>query len=139
MTTIQELQKEIDLYKDIVNNIHSHFMKVITDKTIPIDDRWKLFVSAPSELRGHKEYYYTFSCFGGFEWYDDYGAERHQTINMIDFVNEVQGDVDQYIQTCSTDDLVYCFTEKLVKIPNVVDKIKEELMQANIGSFVFDW
>ena len=60
------------------------FEKYIADKSIPLDERWDMFVHAPMEFRKHQNYVaIDIERYGNYTWYDTFHVDRHETVDCI--------------------------------------------------------
>lgn len=138
MATIQEMQSKLTQYQQLLGEIKKDYQSVIIDKSIPLDERWEFFKSAPAELKQHSPFSFHLQAFpSSWNWYSDYDCERHQTIDLFDLVSELEEDAESL---ANGDEAMYFYTEKILnKNPNAVSEIKEEMMSLNISSLTHDW
>jgi hypothetical protein len=137
--SIQEVKAAIATAQTLLASVKTDFAKVIRDKSIPLDERWELFKNAPSEFKNHNQWIYDFTLKGmssRFSLWQEYEVERHSHVDLIDIIGMVEHDVNAHNKG---EELEYCFTEKLVKIPDIVIQMKEELLLGNMASFTYDW
>jgi hypothetical protein len=134
---IDQMQEESRKLKERANQLRVDFKKIMSDKSIPLDDRWDMFIKAPSDLKGHQSYVWDSKILGrDFNWYTDYSCERHQEVDLIEFVENLEEDFNAIAEG---EDAAYMFTEKFEDTPEVVEALKEEILADNIASFTFDW
>jgi len=123
----QELQKESDKLK-------REFSSYISNKDIPLHQRWKTFCKAPDELSNHERYLINARTKGlqyiKDNWFDApevYGrGKKISTKEMFDRV-------------FSTHDLKYSkqdYTEKEIAL---YKEAMEDVLSQNCASFCFDW
>lgn len=123
--TISEAVSDFAYQLDVIFNkiieVKPQFEKVIADKTIPLEDRWNLFVSAPSQMCNHRPFIQHIHI-GGREisWYDDFGRDRYEEIDMIDAIEWMED----------------CFEDWGV---DQVNEMKEYILAHNLRSFTNDW
>ena len=86
----------------------------LADESIPLDDRWDLFIETPSYLLKHV------NCFSGsvlnIDLYDDYGIEKYQTITVVHLVECLEDHDDGKVR-----------------------EVKEYFLERGAGSFTYDW
>ena len=119
--------EEIEAYKAAPTELQKRYLMYIVDKSVPLEDRWKVFGAAPSDWKKHDSYIQHFTVEkmlpgGEISWYDDFYVEKYQTVYMFDFLSdcrEYSGGED--------------WTDE------IVDAFKEEVLLRNLGSFKFDW
>lgn len=134
MATNNTLKAELIAYKNN-STLKDRYMKYIADPDIPIDDRWNLFLEAPSHFQYHKSWCEHFSSEsmlpgGEISWYDDMYVERHETVDSASFIDTKLPD---YL-TDSCD-----FDKDSNEFKLIIDSFKSEILSRNLGSFVFDW
>lgn len=140
MATIQEMQSKIAQYQQLLGEIKKDYQAVIIDKSIPLDERWEFFKNAPSDLKRNSPYGFNPKALGNnWNWYSDYDVERYQTVDLFDFVSELEEDSEVDLEEGDMEYLYYHTEKILKKNPNAVAELKEEMMQFNISSFTFDW
>lgn len=107
----------IDNVNSMIISAKKEFAEVISDKSYPLEDRWDLFTETPEPFKEHEPFivHFDFEKSLGVEIHDFCFAERYMVQH--------------------TEDIVECvdFPEESINI------MKEEILQKNIGSFVFDW
>jgi len=110
---IDAINREIARVKE---NLENYF----SDSNIPLKERWSNFLKTPSYLKNHHSYVWHFENdpedkLIGFEG-SLFHAERCETINTSGLF-EYNEDVSE----------------------ETISKLKEEILQSNLGSFVYDW
>lgn len=119
---LQDIVDYIDFVKNakkLANMYKEAFEAYITDKSIPLDLRWSLWLDAPTELKNNNPYLVEFECLprGLVGWDGDmWDAQKFERIETKELVSAAE----QY--------------------ENVnVDALKEEILQYNLESYHFDW
>ena len=135
---IKEQIQAINLEKDAVmqkyKNVKTAFRSYITDKSIPVIERWNFFLNAPSELKNNKDYI----------WHPNSKYLKKELDRFTD-IPEVYGRGKAIYVTDFFTDVVF---EGKIWIENVYDEkiteddIKnalEEILAQNLEYFHFDW
>lgn len=113
---LQDIVDYIDFVKNakkLANMYKEAFEAYITDKSIPLDLRWSLWLDAPSELKNNQSDIHHWKSvdedlqFGG--WFS-----RYQTLSTVDMLEMVEGEDDR-------------------------EAFKEEILENNLESYCFDW
>jgi len=109
----------------------------ITDKDIPLVDRWDIWKNAPSCLKVAKSYYYDMwlgddhltDCLS-----DDYA--RHESVCMVDFIDRlIENKYCELTEGIPDDE---CPDQDTWE-PEGMDMLKKKILADNMGSFVYDW
>ncbi|AVH84965.1 hypothetical protein RsoM2USA_36 [Ralstonia phage RsoM2USA] len=135
---LTEIQGRISSIQKELIAIEKDFREIIKDTSIPLDERWSVFKYAPSELKHAYSWVQHFSFEESFQeavgteftWYDEFYAERHQTIdtfNILDHLEERRQHEGDEVST-------YSWVTQ-----DVIDKFKEEVLALAMLSFVYDW
>jgi heme oxygenase len=129
-----------DAFTDFLKNkseLKKYFEEYITDIQFPLELRWQMFLDAPRELSNEKLYLYKGLNFLDREdnfsgrWYQIYDTERGYKIDLVEFV--------ETLEECDEEELEDTYPGfQSFKEPDIIDKIKEQLMKDNIKSFIFD-
>lgn len=130
MKNIKELKKLIDDLNQRKSDLENQVKSVCQDKTLPLDERWELFVV--SDFGIHKNW-----C-EDFEEIDNSAYNRYAFINLVDRVEFELEDCGFYdLKECLKDPEfnVEQYEVELVKL----NKLREEILQKWIKSYVFDW
>lgn len=117
--TIVEFNKQIA-------DLRVKFEAYIADQSIPLEDRWDAFVTAPQSLKDFDYYMPQFKSLPeDFIMYDGpIHMDRHQTMDTDDLVDNVQ-----VLKDCNYE----CYQGINI------DALKEEILALNLGSFTYDW
>lgn len=133
MTDLHEMAATISSLKKDLNTVKQQFMKAIKDKTIPLEDRWNLWIDSPSFLKDFSQFSIKFDCMGkNFSWHDDMLISRNETIDMEDLTWEL----DQYVDH-QCDDPERYFVRKLFRNRPLFDQLREEILARNLEYFVY--
>lgn len=113
------------------------FEKFIKNKTISLEERWSVFVKTPSEMKTNCSYTPEFTSLpADFIMYEgpvhmDRG-ETKTAIELFEGIKESLQDIE---------DDMYCGShlnqKELYKVD--LDKLKEEILEMNLGKFSYDW
>lgn len=130
LENMQKLQAKLE-------EIKPNFAIYIQNKAIPLDERWAVFVLAPSNLKDHEEYGPNFETLHpDFIMYDGpVHMERGQTMSTLDLIESIEESLKDLA------DNSYCgreWAEKLFKLVDI-NALKEEIMEKNLKSFNYDW
>lgn len=121
--SLSEVESRISLVLVEIRELKKQFETVIRDKSIPLEERWALFVWAPITFKNTSSWVEDFDSeklLGSkIFWYDDLYYERYETVNTTDMIER--------------------FKEKEEFTPEIIDAFKEEILQKNLGSWVNDW
>lgn len=90
----------------------------------------------------HVHYCYDWTAFNTyairFDWADR-DLNHYEHINLVDFITDLEWEMDYTINkevTLDPDDgLIYHVSKK----PEVLNALKEELLNCNVCSFTYDW
>lgn len=124
---VEELRSGIELLTKGAEVLKEKFAAYVADKTVPLEDRWSLFETAPDALKEHSSWYADFKINNEeISWYDDYYLDRHQTMDTLDLVSQTE-------EMTLSDYTTPKYSE------NVINDLKEQVLAKNLGSFVYDW
>jgi hypothetical protein len=145
--SIQAVRIAVDNANRIMKDTQELFAKTIADKSIPLADRWKLFVDAPSDMRGNQPWIVHFEIeetLGEINWYDDFYLDRRAEQDMIEFVNEAEEAIKEREEDEEADDFAAYWERAfeahgLEVVKKAIEDLKEEILESNLGSFVMDW
>ncbi len=113
------------------------FEQYIKNKEIPLDERWEIFILAPSEMKTHENYLTSFDSLpNDFVMYDGpIHADRGNTIETKDMIENIQESLDEISSGDFYRDDYY--KNKFLEVD--MNAIKEEILSKNMGSFDYDW
>lgn len=101
----------------------------IQDLEIPLNDRWDMFKFAPSCLKNREGYIW----YSGISLLDDMlDGESYSKFETV-YLDEAVGRIEQAIEYDRS-----IGEDVFDKLPEVI-RLKEKILSANLGSFVFDW
>lgn len=109
-----------------IKDLKAEFAAYVSNKSIPLDERWALFKKAPSSLTNTSRWSWDFKCVD-VSWYHDYHVKRYETVNLVDFIE------DHLAYEIETDDDAKKKWEPLIPL------MKEEILADNTREFVYDW
>lgn len=133
---IANLEAGVELVNKVLADLTEDLKAITSDKRIPVLERWHIWCGAPDSLKKHESWYMDI-------YYKDTNllekreCNRHETVDVSDLVND-------FIE-CEWSDLTYDkngnFDEKMPKgwLPDGFEKVLEDLMSKNVGSFRYDW
>jgi hypothetical protein len=121
MSALQEISTEIQAHTQAHKALEGRLKKVVTDTSIPLEDRWDLFVQ--SGMGDHEPWIQHFEALKDYEddLYD--GLERHSTVEITELLIHL-GELE--------------FESQHAKI-HVTDAFKEEVLSQFIRAFTYDW
>lgn len=114
--------------------LKKQYLKYIQNKDLPIDDRWEIFKAAPLEFKENEPWIQSFDIedkIGAFPWFELWGSNRNETINLIEFIDGIEFDDETGLS-----DLFGIDEQFSVELLN---EFKEEILQKNLVSFDLDW
>lgn len=117
---LQDIVDYIDFVKNakkLANMYKEAFEAYITDKSIPLDLRWSLWLDAPSELKDQSD------------WIEDFESASRDDLNM---------DWRERRELISTARLVQEMVQD-EKPEELIEAFMEEILEKNLESFCFDW
>ncbi len=129
---MQSLKNNIVTAVNMVNIAKAQFAETIKDKQIPLEERWKLFEETPLYIKGFEPWVERF-IFSGEQiaFYDDFDVEKGSTVDLHDIVQTL------------TEQLSHDGHYNPIELTEAnildLDALKEDILQRNIGSFVYDW
>ena len=130
----QELRERIEAFKNEQIDLRNDLESFCSDISIDLDVRWKLFVD--SELGTVARDYTGFDDFPIY-LFDDYS--RHQTIGLIDIVQDIESWVREYGDMSKEDIPEYLQKYHGVHTAELVKELKEKLLDSFIKAVVYDW
>lgn len=132
MTKSHSILTQLQTLHDTLNTLKVEMREHLSDQSIPLAERWNLFINLPKDCYEKSFYGPSFSNMGDLVLYDGFiHAERYETINVIDMISRIETakqDIDSQAPH---------FQKDLKRVD--VDLLKEEAMKKMLGSFVFDW
>lgn len=153
---IMMLVGDIKALEEKMKGLRPEFEAFISDKSIPLEQRWQTWVDAPDSLKNtggwiddgrleafkllgyggrHNE---AIAHEGGLVW-----AERYERIDMVDILETIlENLVDKFNVEIPDDfdwDDVDGYKEVSPEIHDFLSAYREELLEKNLKSFRFDW
>ena len=125
--SMDEFVKSVEATKQTGEALKLVYLDLITDKNIPLDERWNVFTKAPSFWQEHDLSVPSFSIEAEREinWYDDFNIEKRETVDLIDIIKQLEEDIKRGFATGWTLELA--------------NQLKEDILKQNLGSFEYDW
>ena len=120
---------QISQLEHSISTVKKSFEMFITNRDIPLEARWIVFVDAPDYLK-NTEYSMCFEwCeyFGkDYVGYDcEYNVERHSFVNAAEVITNAEDSRDIYEGTC------WAFFD--------IDEAKEKILAANLLGSTYGW
>ncbi len=103
----------------------------ITNKSIPLTERWELWCNAPSFLKNTEKWIEHFEFAGNDIDWSGQCEYRCSTITLQDVVESYEGNLDYAIEEGTESELGY--------VQEDIDKLKEDILSKNLVSFQWDW
>jgi len=135
---MQTLVQAIDSLKLSVDVLKQEFESVITDQSLPLEERWELFEKAPDYLKKTSGWVYHFECLKDKPEDHDSRAEediyenenRGAHLCAVDIVETIIGNHKDYEVGEEYRSLV---------TPEQIPLMQEEIMSQNMGYICYDW
>jgi hypothetical protein len=113
----------------------------LTDKTVPLDERWAAYKEVAELLPINSDY--TGNVFekilGDISLYDEFNIDRYQTARYVDQVEGLEDDLDWAEEEV---DVTYAQPRE-VYVPaynrEQITQIKEEVLASGTQGFIYDW
>lgn len=139
MTNVDDLNihEVCNLFISLKQGLASKVREYTTNKDIPLEERWSLFKQIAPSIYTYVEA----SCDDPFGLIDNYlmgpaGSifyiDRYQTVNLIDILDDLESKFDD-----NQEDVEYFLNGRSVQ--EFVTECKEELMNLEMWSFIWDW
>lgn len=129
-TQIYPICDLIHKYEIVKDQVKEHFVNFIVDKSIPLNDRWTIFVNAPDELKDQHSwiYHWVTKVFDDGVMYDGSikWVEKYETVYMKD--------VFERISEMEESELV-----ELGVTEEIISTEKEKILSLNVGSYRYYW
>lgn len=130
---IAELKQRIDATNDTLSRLAVEAQHIVTDQTIPLDERWQFFVDA--KLGSHDRWIVHFKSLNEDKNYNTdleeliFPEHRGAVVSTVDSATLLT-------EVCNTPGN---FTYNGLVTPETVRAFKEEVLSLFIKSFEFDW
>ena len=125
MENIENLKTQAIHLDEQLNILKDKIADVLKDKSISLTQRWDFFAELPDYLGNHESWIQHFDSLGDISWYDDFGKDRYALVRMKDVVESMEDDIE--------------YREEQGYPQYDIAALKEEILERNIVSFVFDW
>lgn len=133
---LNQLKADMQAYLEVFKAVNVNFAAVVANKSFSLSERWEVWKIAPEDLKrtatlsGAFNFLDSLQKYTGVEWtwYDDYGVDRGQTVDMLRFVEVVENGSNHQN-----------WAKAFIDHPELIDEMKEEILQMNLGSFTLDW
>lgn len=126
--------------------LEDHYLELIVNKEIDLATRWNIYLNAPHEFKNHEYCTCDFIVLDkkvrGFSWYDNMYLEKNQTITgerIIERIEQLMRNYEndqEYLAPGSNKETI---GKQFSNNPQLLDELKEEILEQNLGSFVYDW
>lgn len=126
--TIKLINHEMEFHR-------GEFERFIKDKSVSLEERWKLFCEAPDQMSNNEH------------WLHDFESELvNQQIQRMHGVSEIYGRgkrislpelVDEMIETVELP--IPITREEWEQANLMLAPVKEEILEKNLKSFCYDW
>lgn len=131
---IEELNKKLDEGK-------KEFTEFVIDKEISLDIRWKLWSAAPNALKNHEPYihHFNFEKVHDSIFIDPDYYERYETIHLYSYISDIEDNLRSALANPEEKIASKFLKESPFKTHKIIEELKEEILEKNLGSFIFDW
>lgn len=131
---LEQLQNELESLKEKQDNAKNLAREVLSDSSIDLETRLKLWTKLPAEIKEHKTFYSSeidealnkFLGDSDWTWYDKFYVDRYQTVDIGHLL--IERIPDQQDMEIGEEMLCPEYRE-----------LVETVLQLNIASFVYDW
>jgi hypothetical protein len=131
----KELKYKINYLADQRIKVKDEFTWYISNKEIPLEERWEFFLNAPEWLKNTTTYIYHFKClekyttgkYGNENFYEDeiyQCVDKHETPTVGCILESIDDNKEIEESKFSDQDII---------------DLKEEFLENNIGAITFDW
>ncbi len=112
------IEKKNDL-KAAASVLKERFETWLKDKSIPVDERWDLWLRAPSEIKNHSSFIEHFKFRGEeISWYDDFYEQKGATVMLENVIESIAEDEEEI---------------------EPINNLKDQILERNLESFIYDW
>lgn len=119
---LRVIEAEDQLRHD-ADTLKEEVLKKITNKEIPLEERYKFWVDLPDILKNDEPWLQDLTLRGErIEWFSELYYKKYQRVSVVDLVHYVEHESDEGQ-----------FTEE-----DVID-LKEQVLSRNLRSFRLDW
>jgi hypothetical protein len=125
---INSIVLEANSLKEEASSLKKRVREAFSDKTIPLQDRWSVWVDLPDIVK--EEFWRIIR----FPIEDRVGSitehfDRRDTIHLPDYVADLESNLEWFRQRS----MPYNWTQELI------DEFKEQILEQNLVQFVVDW
>lgn len=148
-TKVTQIYKDLELLNEKKIELKKQFEALIVNKDISLDVRWGLFEKAPKDMKNCDRWiYHGLDDFlkgpGPYQnWFQHRDYERREEVDLFYLVEEALVEVVEGLDEGPSGEYWKWFKEyetwECFKDPNFLDKVKEQILKDNMGSFIFDW
>jgi hypothetical protein len=141
---IQAIIARVQAVNEELRQLRPEFVAFITDKSIPLTERWDTWESAPSELKDHHGWIVHFESLPrDFVGYDcDVNADRHQTVNISNIMENLY-EKQQMVEDGEPEkgNWMHKYWKGAVEFfeKHSIEEFQEEVLAMNLESFEYDW
>lgn len=121
----------LESFEDVSEQVKQHLEGFISDTTVPLEERWAIWVNAPDSLKNHQSWVHFWVTDEFLEGVggnaEIYYVMRGQTICVVDVFLSLQ---ENFTDEC------------LVEIgitQEDINREKEQILKLNLGSYCYDW
>jgi len=145
------IAERIEAFDKLKPELKKEFEEYVRNKTIPLDERWKVYLKSGGQFsRTESSIYHGLDFIFGESidsngyvrkhlWHEDEQYDRYRTLSMVDVVSMFKGQI-AYIAEGKIDKYSKYLTEyQCFKEPDILYRVKEQILEDNIWAFVFDW
>lgn len=121
----EQLKEDIKTINFLIVSAKEDFFKYITNKEVPLSERWELFTQAPSYLKEHSGMMEHFQVLDnlGIDYFDEMYYEKYERIETYSLAERLEEEL---------------LGEKGLT-QEKIDEVKEQILEQNLGSFDLDW
>lgn len=128
------------------SKMEDQYLELIVNKEIDLATRWDIYLNAPHKFKNHEHYLCDFEVLDqkvrGFSWYDDMYLEKNETITgerIIERIEELMRNYannQEYLGPNANRETV---GKQFADNPEWLNELKEDILEQNMGSFIYDW
>lgn len=135
---IEELKA---FFKDYsIADVKEKLEAVLVDTSIPLEERWELFLMAPPEFKNREPWVWhpeVEKTIDRISWYDLFNINRGAVIESHYIITAIEESIE-YREGSEQDPDYPSPWDALCK-PGIKEALMEEILGANMYSFCFDW
>lgn len=116
---METMKEKVENYLNLQNEIRIELKEYVKDKSIPLDERWELFIMC--ELGNNEPYIEHFNSFNDDELFAELELSRNEVVTSESIIDLLDTNIyGEYLYT-------------------TLDDVKEEILDKFITSFKLDW